>query len=156
MVWQNFLVLVAHVTTHIYIWNRNDELRSRFMSISGVLAGARHYARARARPGACCRAALSPPPGPTHRDMPPCPCLPAAPGRSSSCYVRAGLSCLPKHRRRPNSAAEQTYIIKYIFSVKNKKIAKTEQIKQTSNNKRKLIRCNSRTRCCSCIAAMAS
>jgi len=42
MVWQNFLVLVAHVTTHI--WDRNDEMGNRFMSIFGVLAGARHYA----------------------------------------------------------------------------------------------------------------
>ena len=43
-------------------------------------------------------------PGPTHRDVPPLPCLPTAPGRSGPCCIRAGLLCLPKHQHWPDHA----------------------------------------------------
>ena len=66
---------------------------SRFMSISAVLAGARCYAWAQDQPGACCHAALSPPPGtdpPQRAHM-----ALSAPGCSSPCCVRAWLAPAP-------------------------------------------------------------
>ena len=70
------------------------------MSISAVLAGARCYAWAQARPGLQEHVATPPSrhhPGLTHRNVPIWPCLPVAPGCSSPCCVRAWLAPAPCH-----------------------------------------------------------
>jgi len=52
-------------------------------------------------------------------DPPRCallPCLPTAPGRTGSCCVGAGMSCLPKHRCRAAASKLEEYTMLISFS----------------------------------------
>ena len=57
--------------------------------------------------------------GPTHRDAPPLPCLPTAPGRSEHCCVRSELGCHAQARKLARPRCSGGYLAQTIDADNN-------------------------------------